>query len=518
MTGVCTLTAENTLPARLSGTGHPLVYEVNTRVLLQELSRQEGRSVTLGDIPDDMLDRWAGYGFDAVWLMGVWPTGRLGREIALADSHLRMEYKRALPDWGADDVGGSPYSIQEYTVSIDLGGKGGLARLRKRLAERGVGLILDFVANHTARDGSWVEGHPEYYISGSPGEDVARPEAYFKARTSRGDLVLAHGRDPGFPAWTDTAQLNIRSPGTRRALTHQLSLIAEMCDGVRCDMAMLLLNDVFARTWQGSATPGGEADGEFWEEAISAVRQKHRAFLFVAEAYWNREWDLQQLGFDYTYDKLLYDRLLREGASSTRDHLKAELEYQMRSVRFLENHDEHRAARLLQSEEWHSAAAVIVSTVPGMVLFHEGQLDGRTTRLPVQLLRRPHEPVSESLRSFYGRLLSCLTHPVFRQGEWKMLPVRPAWHDNPSWENFFVFHWRHRRHGARLVVVNYAPRTGQCYASFPGEQFSGNSLEFRDLMGQAVYVRDAGALLSKGMYFDLPPYGVHIFDVRSHGI
>ncbi|MGB2960714.1 MAG: alpha-amylase family glycosyl hydrolase [Bacteroidota bacterium] len=511
------MSVENKLPSRLSGTRHPLLYEVNTRVLIRELSRRERSRVTLSNIPDDIIDGWAGFGFDAVWLMGVWRTGPLGRDIALGDPHLRNEYRLALPDWGADDVGGSPYSIQDYTVSIDLDGNEGLASLRKRLAERGVGLILDFVANHAARDGSWVAGHPEYFISGSPGDDVARPDVYFKAKTNHGDLVLAHGKDPGFPGWTDTAQLDIRSPETRRALTHQLLLIAEMCDGVRCDMAMLLLNDVFARTWHGSAPPEGEVDGEFWEEAISGVRQKHPDFLFVAEAYWNREWDLQRLGFNYTYDKVLYDRLLREGASSARDHLKAAIGYQMRSVRFLENHDEHRAARVLHSEDWHSAAAVIVSTVPGMVLVHDGQLDGRTTKLPIQLLRRPEDPGSDNIRSFYRRLLTCLAHPVFREGEWTILPARPSWHDNSTWENFFVFFWHHERHGTRMVVVNYAPRSGQCYTSFPGEPFGDKSVEFRDLMGQAVYVRDAGALASKGMYFDLPPYGIHVFEVKPVG-
>jgi hypothetical protein len=506
---------EHKPPFRLFGTRHPLVYEVNTRVLIHELTRREGRRVTLRDIPPDIIDAWTGYGFDAVWLMGVWQTGPLGREIALNDPHLRNEYGRVLPDWVADDVGGSPYSIQDYTVPPDLGGTEGLASLRKRLAERGVGLILDFVANHTARDGSWVRSHPEYYISGSSLDLDARPDSYFRPETSRDDVVLAHGKDPGFPSWTDTAQLNIRSTGTRRALTHQLSLIAEMCDGVRCDMAMLLLDDVFERTWHCSQIAESDAEGEFWEEAISTVRQKHPGFLFVAEAYWNREWDLQQLGFNYTYDKVLLDRLMREGAASTRDHLKAEIGYQLRSVRFLENHDEHRAARVLQSEDWHSAAAVIVSTVPGMVLLHEGQLDGRTMKLPVQLLRHPDEQGSQNIHSFYRRLLSCLAHPVFREGEWKMLPVKPSWHDNPTWENFFVFFWQHVRHGARMVVVNYAPRSGQCYTDFPKEHFSEAYVEFRDLMGQAVYVRDTEGLASRGMFFDLPPYGIHIFELKA---
>ena len=504
------------MPARLAETHHPLLYEINTRILLHELSEREGYRVTLNGVPDDVLDSWAEFGFDAVWLMGVWSTGPLGREKALNDPHLQNEYNRNLPGWTPGDVGSSPYSISEYAVSRDLGGDEGLISLRKRLAARGMGLILDFVANHTARDGNWVTTHPEYYVCGTAGDDGKTPEMFFKARTKHSESVLALGWDPAFPAWTDTAQLDIRSSETRRALKRALSRVAGMCDGVRCDMAMLLLSDVFSRTWGRIPVRKGEeeATGEFWKEAIASVRRKHRGFLFIAEAYWHREWDLQQLGFDFTYDKVLYDRLLREGASSTRAHLKAEAQYQTKSVRFIENHDEQRAAHVFHSEDWHCAAAVVMSTIPGMALVHDGQLEGRTIRVPVQLLRRPRERGSHTLWTFYRRLLSCVAHPVFRKGEWTMLPARPAWHDNPTWENFFIFYWSYRGEGARMVVVNSAPHSGQCYATIPEEHIGEGSVELRDLMGDAVYVREKAVLLSKGMYFDLSPYGLHIFDIK----
>ena len=501
---------------RLHSFSHPLVYEVNTRVLVNELSVAAQKPVTLATIPDRVIDEWASLGFDAVWLMGVWSTGKLGQEIAQQAPNLQQVYRAALPDYTEDDVIGSPYAVKAHTVSARLGGKTALLALRKRLEKRGVGLVLDYLCNHTARDCRWVFRHPEYYVQGLPGEDQSMPEYYFRTKTVKGDRVLAFGRDPYFPGWTDTAQLNLRHPGARQAQVEALEAIAALCDGVRCDMAMLVLDDVFGRTWGARAQPEGveAATGEFWEEAISAVRRKSPMFVFIAEAYWNLEWRLQRLGFRFTYDKTLYDRLLREGASSVYDHLKAELSFQRHSVRFIENHDERRAAQALSTDAWHFAAATVAATVPGMSLFHDGQLEGRKIKLPVQLGRRAAEPELTQVHSFYKRLLSCLRTPVFQKGEWRLLTIKPAWHANRTWPNFLAFWWEEPTSGARLVVVNYAPQSGQCHVDLHLDSIQSSTIELRDLMSEDVYVRERSALQSKGMYFDLPGYGFHIFDVR----
>ena len=129
-----------------------------------------------------------------------------------------------------------------------------------------------------------------------------------------GGAVLANGRDPYFPAWPDVVQLNAFAEELRGAATDVLTGIAEQCDGVRCDMAMLMMNDVFARTWGGRVGPAPQTD--YWPEVIGRVRESHPGFLFLAEAYWDLEWDLQQQGFDYCYDKRLYDRLLQRARPS----------------------------------------------------------------------------------------------------------------------------------------------------------------------------------------------------------
>lgn len=501
-------------PARLHTTRHPLVYEVNTRILLKELSAAQAKPVTLTTIPDAVIDEWADLGFDAVWMMGVWNSGKAGEDAARKHAGLQGELRRALPDFSAADIGASPYSVKEYTVARAMGGLAGLRKLRARLARRGLGLILDFVPNHTALDHPWVATHPEYYVGGTPVDLAAEPGNYFSTGSGKKSSVLAHGRDPLFPGWTDTAQLNHRHPALRTALIQTLSEIAAECDGVRCDMAMLVLRDVFVRTWGERARPAGEeAVGEFWKDAIGAVTSDHPDFIFIAEAYWNLEWQLQQMGFGFTYDKTLYDRLLKEGAWASREHLRAEATFQARSLRFIENHDEQRAAKAFSSEGWHLAAAVVTATVPGMFLAHDGQLEGRHVKIPVQSLRRPVEHRAEGILGFYRRLLQIIKEPVFRRGTWTLLDVRPAWHDNSTWQNFFAFLWNLDGYSSRLIVVNYAPHSGQAYVSVPIDTLDSQACDFKDLMGDAQYVRDKHGLAARGMYFDLIGYGFHIFEV-----
>ena len=130
-----------------------------------------------------------------------------------------------------------------------LGGDEALARLRERLRDRGLKLMLDFVPNHTALDHPWVEDHPEYYVVGTELDLARAPQNYTWVKRPGGDRLLAYGRDPYFPGWPDTLQLNYGNPATQDAMLGELLRIAGQCDGVRCDMAMLVLPEVFERTW-----------------------------------------------------------------------------------------------------------------------------------------------------------------------------------------------------------------------------------------------------------------------------
>ena len=228
---------------------YPTIYEINTWVWLSELSARAGTSVTLSSVPAAEWDALAAHGFDAVWLMGVWERSPAGIAIANRNNSLLDDFKRALPDFRQQDNVGSPYCVRRYVVDGHLGGPDGLAVARQELAKRGIRLILDFVPNHVAPDHPWVAEHPEYFVQGNLDDAKNDPASFLNL----GGRVFAYGRDPYFPAWQDVLQLNAFQPGLRQAVLETVSSIAGQCDGIRCDMAMLLLNSIFERTWGSRA-------------------------------------------------------------------------------------------------------------------------------------------------------------------------------------------------------------------------------------------------------------------------
>ena len=365
-------------------------------------------------------------------------------------------------------------------------------------------LMLDFVPNHTALDHPWTRTHPDFYVQGGEQALSTAPENYCRVETDQGARILAYGRDPNLPGWPDTLQLDYANPALQAAKRAELLAIAEHCDGVRCDMAMLVLPEVFRRTWGLTPAP-------FWPTAIAAVRRAHPGFTFLAEAYWDLEWDLQQQGFDYCYDKRLYDRLRNADAGAVRAHLAAGLDYQDRLARFLENHDEPRAAA---SFPWprQRAAAAATYFAPGLRFFHQGQLEGARVHVPVHLCRCPVEAPDPDIVAFYDRLLAVLSEPgTFRNGVWSLIPPRPAWAGNATSQDFIAYAWSTPDGGARVVVVNYSEHQSQCYLQLPFSGLGGRQFRLTDTMGREVYDRDGDGLIDPGLYIDLGAWGCNVF-------
>ena len=482
---------------------HPALYQINTRVWLTELSRARGRPATLDDIPDAELDRVAGMGFDWIWLLSVWRTGAAGQRVSRANPEWRREFEETLPDLSEEDIAGSGFAITGYTVHPDLGGDAALARLRERLRTRGLLLMLDFVPNHTGLDHPWVEDHPEYYVPGTEIDLARAPQNY----TTRGDRLLAHGRDPYFSGWPDTLQLDYANPATQEAMLDELLKIAGQCDGVRCDMAMLILPDVFERTW-------GRRPAPFWPLATGRVRERVPGFCFMAEVYWDLEWTMLQQGFDYAYDKRLYDRLREGHARPVREHLHAGLDYQSKLARFLENHDEPRAAESFAPGP-HEAAAVITFLSPGLRFFHQGQFEGMRKRISPHLVRAPLERADHARQQFYDNLLAVLRQPTVRVGEWRLLECVPAWDGNWTWECFIAWSWETRDSHRLIAVVNYAGNQSQCYVRLPFPDLAGRAVRLKDLTGPASYDREGSDLVSRGLYLDLSPWAYHVFEMTA---
>ena len=479
---------------------HPVIYEINTWIWLQELRQKHHRFVTLGSVPPEEWDAVACLKADAVWLMGVWERSPVAIRISRTLPILQAEYRKALPDYCMEDVVGSPYCVHRYVVDEHLGGPRGLAEAREELARRGMRLILDFVPNHVAPDHPWVYEYPKYFIQGSGEDFVGAPNDFFVADGK----IIACGRDPYFPPWADTAQLNAFHPGLRQAAVETVFGIADQCDGLRCDMAMLLISSIFERTWGDRAGP--RPDSEYWSEVIGAVRKGHPDLLFMAEAYWDLEWELQQQGFDYCYDKRLYDRLIYDSAENILLHLMADRSYQSKLVRFIENHAEPRAASTFSPDK-SRAAAVTIATLPGAKLFHQGQFEGRRIKLPVQLGRQPAEPLDEDLQAFYRGLVKVIRAPAFKEGEWNLCE-RSGWSDNPSYVNLVAWCWR-KGEEKYLVVINLSHTRCLGRIHLPWTDLKGRTSLLVDVMNGERYERDGDELLDQGLYVNLDAWKFH---------
>jgi glycosidase len=371
------------------------LFEINSRV--------HGNS--FDQVTDAELASLAELGFDAIWMMGVWQ---------ISDGVTKLSKVVS------DDYEGSPYAVPTYELNRELGGRNKFARLVKRAHDAGLSVIVDFVSNHMAVDSPWITRNPGFFIRSDPSARKQSTHEFFLHKSGE---VVAFGRDPYFAPWNDTAQLDYTNPRLRTRLIQELKRISKVADGVRCDMAMLVLKDCFHRLWYPEL-PDSEFDArwpqEFWNQAISSVKEVSPQFQFIAEAYWDKEQQLADLGFDLCYEKKLYDALVAHDAGSVLERLQRNSAALSQSLYFIENHDEPRAASVFSNPD-NLAALALILTVPGSVLIHEGQMEGKRERLPVQrIIPLADEQPDLALKDSYARILKATNDDVFKVGEFHL--------------------------------------------------------------------------------------------------
>jgi hypothetical protein len=239
----------------------------------------------------------------------------------------------------------------------------------------------------------------------------------------------------------------------------------------------------------------------YWVEVVERVRLRHPDFLFIAEAYWELEGAVLADGLDRCYDKVLYDRLAHGDAGSVRQHLTADPAWQSKLVRFLENHDEPRAAATFAPDRGRAAALALL-TLPGTPLLHRGQLEGRRLRTPVHLGREAAETPDAEVEAFWDRLLAAVRDERVREGNWELLEVR-GWAEDAR-ERLLA--WRWSRH---LVVINYSGATADGFVMV-GSAFAGTSWRLEDVLTGVAFERSGDDLAGEGLYVRLEPYAVHL--------
>jgi glycosidase len=488
---------------------NPKLYEINTRVWIKRF----GSNITLSQIPKNFFAELAQKGINIVWLMGIWKTCTSTIEKYCFEPDLITAYNRCLKNWSKSDVIGSPYSIDEYEVNPQLGSWEELKELRRYLNSIGMKLMVDFVSNHLSADSKYIKTNPEIFLKADTEFLQGNSYTFFKPDADPQN-VYAHGRDPFFLPWTDTIQINFFSSEARNFMTDILLKLTDVCDGVRCDMAVLPLNNVFQNTWLGVLNKFGflRPETEFWGNAISKVKRKKPEFIFLAEAYWDLEWNLQQLGFDFTYDKRLTERLASNDLNKVRAHLHADKSFQLKSVRFLENHDEQRA--VTKFGKYRSlAAATVISTIQGMKFYFDGQFEGKKNKLAVQLGREPDETVCIGVREYYDKLLVITKDEIFQNGEWFMLQPITIGNGNSSFENFFAWQWI-LNNERRIVVINYSYSTSQCRLKLDIKHDK-KKITLVDLLSNEKHERWVDELNNVGLYIELKSHQSHIFSVLT---
>ena len=480
---------------------NPHILEINTRSWLKRLEAHLGRPVTLADVPDEYWYQAKDAGFDAIWFMGVWKSSAAAEQIARENKEIQAQIRAIKPDFKPEDIAASPYAVYEYEVDSSLGGNAALAALRDKLNGLGIQLLLDFVGNHTAIDSPTVTTDPDLYINTGKQDPSVHKDWFFK--NAQG-VYIAYGRDPYFAPWTDTAQLNYFNPKTREFMLDNLLHVAEMCDGVRCDMAMLSLNKVQRDTWW-EFIGGNLPKEEFWHQALTAVHEKHPEFIFIAEVYWGLEWDIQEMGFDYTYDKVLYDRLRFSNPENIKGHLGAEHLFQMRSIRFTANHDEEESLKAFGKEK-SLAASTIIATLPGARMFHLFQLLGRPERMPIQYIKDDFQ-TNKEVAAYYEKLLHIASDPAFHGGQWSLRDVAPAAMGDGSHRNILAWQWKQRNTG-KMIVINYSNAPAKGRLSMKGVYGPGSQVK-EELTGEQINVTPE--MLSQGYELQLKPYESKIF-------
>ncbi|MFH1379277.1 MAG: alpha-amylase family glycosyl hydrolase [bacterium] len=510
-----------------------MIYEINSRAWGAKQKHDGTVKIRCFDyIPSKELKKIRNTGFDTIWMMGVWEISGKAREIS---------------QWYGDDFYGSPYAIPEYKINHELGGEEQFLDFVNRAHKLDLKVIVDFVPNHMALDSRWIQEHPEYFISFPlnnhdaklnekqlldkfPGFYPAHTESFpTHGRRVKKRIMIAYGKDPNFFPWIDTAQLDYTNPRLRLVMINLLKYWAKIVDGVRCDTVMLVLREQIKHQWQSHISWeyfDRLFPEEFWLEAIQEVKRINPHFSFIAETYWNKESYLQQIGFDFTYDKTIYDLLNQvirgDDPWKFQQYVRAmSSDYLSKSIHFLENHDEERAAKIF-GIEGQKAAAVCIAGIPGVPLIHQGQMKGKLERLPVQrIIPKSNEPPDYKLLDWYDSLLKICAHPAFRQGSFYIL--------NSTNSDIFTFYRKHKN-TVFFICVNLTNSYQKTNIYIPNHELSfhpRSKYMFTDLYYplktkhnrsrakvKHVYRYYGTYLIDNGLYVELGPYDAHIFLIK----
>eukprot|EP00727_Mastigamoeba_balamuthi_P007160 m51a1_g3064 putative alpha-amylase family protein (521) ;mRNA; r:1006465-1012739 len=482
----------------LCGSHLPSVSRASMMISMRPYLYELGVS-RLRDIPLERFDELRARGIDVIYLLGAWQLGTVGPQL---DKAQRESFRSILPDVTDDDIIGSPFAVYEYTCNPGHGNDTDILWLRDRLHERNLALWLDFVPNHSALDSPWVSNNIDFYVRAPKDQSPPyNPRKYY----SNG---VAYGNCPNSDnPWTDVAQLNYWNPDTRQLMVEKLMHVAALADGIRCDVAYILMNYLFEQAWGKELSSWGYSKpaDEFWPVAIQKVKSKYPNVKFMAEVYDGHEQEMQDQGFDYTYDKSVLDLLRAANRDGIRSFVKDKsASYLLHSAHFIENHDEDRAVATLGSWQKADAAALVSFTIPGLRFHWHGQWKGLKYKLDVHLRRSYNEPAVPEVEEFYRKFTRIMISPAFRDGKWTY--VGAFGNDSPR-----MLAWRWSSGSdKRIVVINFSDQKAAGNVVLSDVQGSGNVV-IEEVWSGVKYTRNADDMRTTGLSVVVDAWSAQIF-------
>ncbi len=538
----------------------------HTYVWLDQLSRRYGRPIRrIDEIPDEELARLAGWGINALWLIGIWERSRASQLIKQ-----RCGNPEALP---------SAYSIYDYSVAEDLGGIAAFERLKERGWRYHIRIAVDMVPNHTGIVSRWVIEHPNWFIqtdqppfsrysfngpdlSQDPRVGVFLEDGYWDRsdaavvfkhvdRSSGQVRYIFHGNDGTGMPWNDTAQLNFLMAEVREAVIREVLKVARLSPIIRLDAAMVLTKKHYQRLWFPEPGTGGDIPAraehglnkrqfnrllpnEFWRDVVDRVNREAPDCLLLAEAFWLLEtFFVRTLGMHRVYNSAFMNMLKNEENGKYRALIRNTLEYNpeilKRYVNFMSNPDELSAQTLFGSGLKFFGVTVMMSTLPGLPMFGHGQIEGFSEKYGMEY-RRAYAPeeADPHLIQRHEREVFPLLHKrrLFSGVEHFLLYDL---HDAADRVNEDVFAYSNRRDNERaLVVFNNQNREARGWlkeTTATGGPIPPRSIadglglhngrdvfySFRDLRTDLTYIRSGAEITAHGLYVKLSAYQYHVF-------
>lgn len=419
----------------------PTFYSINTRLFLNQLSRKENKYIDIDSVPEkyweNLFDK-----FDCFWFIGINSPSQASKQIC---QRYPDSVRYAKSDVKPEDIVDSPYAVYDHSQINPRVAKNWEIWDKKLdyFHQHGKKVFLDFVANHTAVDNPWAFSHPQRFIQATKEQYQSNPDNYYSVVAADGEThYLAYGRDPYSGNWIDTLQLNYANPETQQAMKDILLNLVNHCDGVRCDMAMLLNPHTFIKTWSdhlSSEEINFLINNEFWPKTIAEVKTRakdlgKKDFTFIAEAYGGNGGEeyyepLSKLEkvFDCLYDKGFYDELVQLKLNQSEafySHLKNDIfniTENGHKVIFFGNHDEKRAIAMFGKELSKSVALLCSLVSNNMLLIHQDEEKGFRIRQPMQLDQPLNDCTDYSIKNFYNLILDIRNKPLFKNAKWSIV-------------------------------------------------------------------------------------------------